>query len=485
MRVLPLGPFALLAAVTACHPATAGDARLERLVGLALVKVYVTANPPDVQSPWQRAGIQSATGSGVILEGQRILTAAHVVADRVSVEVKRANGTRRFPARVEHVGHACDLALLRVDDPAFFHAARPLALGGLPELRDRVDVYGFPEGGDRIAVTTGVVSRVEVGEYVHSADQLLLVQIDAAINSGNSGGPVVGGGRLVGIAAETLEGAENIGYMIPTPIIRHFLDDVADGRFDGFPRLGVEAQPLENGAHRAALGLDETHGGVRVTRVNHGSAAWDVLRAGDVLLAVDGVEIGRDATVALRGDERVHFSYPITTRFVGDRVALTVWRGGAVERREVRLSTYERLVPGPQYDRPLPYLIWGGMVFQPLGAEMAGFYGPWPGDLGHWADFANLRTAERGQVIVLTQVLAHAVNQGYDELGGRVVERVGAVGVRDLAHLAELLDARAAGFVELTLDDGTAVVLDAAAARASEAELLEAYGINAARVVPR
>ena len=110
-RCLPLAALLLL---TSCQTAEARDARVERMIATSLVKVYVTANPPDYQSPWQRGGIESSTGSGVIISGNRILTAAHVVADQVSVEVKRSGGTRRFAARVAHV----DGGRVEIDDAA-------------------------------------------------------------------------------------------------------------------------------------------------------------------------------------------------------------------------------------------------------------------------------------------------------------------------------------------------------------------------------
>ena len=102
-------------------------------------------------------------------------------------------------------------------------------------------------------VTSGVVSRIEVGEYTYSGSSFLLLQVDSPINPGNSGGPAVIDGKLAGISMQTLKDAQNINYLVPTPVIRHFLDDVKDGRFDGFPELGIQVQLLENEAIRKRL----------------------------------------------------------------------------------------------------------------------------------------------------------------------------------------------------------------------------------------
>lgn len=118
--------------------------------------------------------------------------------------------------------------MLTVEDDSFWEGVHPVRFGQLPQLQDGVTVVGYPIGGDTMSVTSGVVSRIEVTSYVHGAAELLGIQIDAAINSGNSGGPAFNSvGECVGIAFQSLkhEDAENIGYIIPTPVIEHFIRD--------------------------------------------------------------------------------------------------------------------------------------------------------------------------------------------------------------------------------------------------------------------
>ena len=100
----------------------------------------------------------------------------------------------------------------------------PLKLGGVPALQESVLVMGYPTGGDNTSVTSGVVSRVEVTQYVHAASHLMALQIDAAINAGHSGGPALKGDDVVvGVAFQNLPSADNIGYIIPTPVVNRFL----------------------------------------------------------------------------------------------------------------------------------------------------------------------------------------------------------------------------------------------------------------------
>ena len=158
----------------------------------SVVKVITTSDAPDYEQPWQTEGPDAAVGSGAIVmttRGARVLTNAHVVENQIFIEVRRYGKSRKFEAAVEGVGHVCDLALLKIKDSGFAKGAPAFPIGDLPWLGDRVAALGFPIGGDRMSITEGIVSRIEMYPYTHSQRNLLAVQIDAAINSGNSGGP--------------------------------------------------------------------------------------------------------------------------------------------------------------------------------------------------------------------------------------------------------------------------------------------------------
>ena len=86
----------------------------------SVVKIFVTSNRMDFYRPWQSRGSFSATGSGCVLPGQRILTNAHVVADNTFIQVRKESDPTKYTAKVEALGNDCDLAILKVDDPRFF-----------------------------------------------------------------------------------------------------------------------------------------------------------------------------------------------------------------------------------------------------------------------------------------------------------------------------------------------------------------------------
>ncbi len=339
----------------------------------AIVKVYTVTKNPSYSVPWS-SSIQQVSGSGSVIEGQRILTNAHVVANRTFIEVQRYGERHRYIAHVEAVSHQLDLALLKVDDPHFFDGITPLKLGDLPQIEQRVSVYGFPMGGDTLSVTAGVVSRIEHQRYVHSGETFLAIQIDAAVNPGNSGGPAISDGRIVGVVMEGIQKAQSISYLVPTVMVRHFLKDLEDGRLDGVPAFAALTQPMENPALRRHYGLSSGEGGVLVDKIIPTGGLEGLLQAGDVITAIDGHKIQEDATVAFRNNEFTNYEYYAQLHQMGQKVHLQLLRQG--NKMELDVPLLKRaddllLVGTYRYDRMPRYVILGGYVFAPLTRNLA------------------------------------------------------------------------------------------------------------------
>lgn len=230
-----------------------------------------------------------------------------------------------------------------------------------------VQVIGFPTGGDNISVTQGVVSRIELQPYVHGAVQLLSVQIDAAINSGNSGGPVLKDGKVVGIAFQTMPSGENIGFIIPHSIIDHFLEHHHRGNHSmtGFGAFGISCQPLENPAIRKYLGMKHDQTGVMITNISKACTTnLEVLKKGDVVLSIDGNKIANDASIRFRHrGERITFEYHLMSKFIGDKCKLEILRDGKVSTVEAEVMERKHLVPVQTYDVRPSYFVYAGLVF--------------------------------------------------------------------------------------------------------------------------
>ncbi len=245
------GPLAAPASPAPLAPATAPAGEVPSMVENSVVKVFATARYPDFFKPWTKQAPSEATGSGVVIDGKRILTNAHVVLYASQVQIQANQAGDKISATVEACAPGIDLAVLKLEDESFFDTHPALARAStLPEIRDTVMTYGYPVGGSSLSITKGIVSRIEFSLYNYSVSGLR-IQIDAAINSGNSGGPAVVDDKMIGLAYSHLGGAEKVGYIIPCEEIELFLKDMADGHYDGKPAIFDHFQTLENPALRA------------------------------------------------------------------------------------------------------------------------------------------------------------------------------------------------------------------------------------------
>jgi S1-C subfamily serine protease len=445
-----------------------------------VVRVYSTYQDPDYECPWQNVAPHGSTGSGVIVGPGRILTGAHVVANSTFVQVQKQDDPTKVAARVLAISHDCDLALLQVDDKAFTRGIKPARIGELPRLREAVQVVGYPIGGEEVSITEGVVSRIEVQRYEHSQRHLLAVTVDAAINEGNSGGPVFARGKVAGIAFQALPDAENIGEMVPAPIIARFLAGFAKKLDAHVPGIGITTQPLENAALRSHLGMQPSQSGVLVTAVQFGSSAWGQLEVGDVLMELDTLRIADNGTVRYRGRYRCQFDAVIGDHHCGDLVKAKVLRRGKVVTLQLTMQPMAWLVPRTEFDRRPMWFLFGGLVFQRLTAEFLRIWGD------HWWDkapkellhlyYSGLRKPEQQEVVVLAHVLADKVNVGYEAFTNDVVATVGGEKPVDMRDFVRLVDA-AKGEVVLKLTSGATVLLDAVEARAALPRILSRYHV--------
>ncbi len=323
----------------------------------SVVQILNFSQQPLWDSPWRFDQVRRSSGSGFVVKGRKIMTNAHVVSWAKQILVRRYQDPRPYLATVRYIGHDCDLALLDVLDERFFEGLEPLDFGPLPVVRSTVVTCGYPAGGEQISYTRGVVSRIELQNYVHIGNRSFLsVQTDAAINPGNSGGPVLQDDLVVGVAFMGIPGLENTGFFIPPPVINHFLKDIEDGRYDGFPTAGIRVVPLENPTYRRYLKLSGDSVGARVDSLLPIAATEALLRPDDVLLQVGDYEVGSDANVNFEGN-RVFSAVAFHTTQNGDSLPLKVWRNGETLDLTLPMSIYEGdRVLGNQYRYPAPLL---------------------------------------------------------------------------------------------------------------------------------
>lgn len=432
----------------------AGGASAAPNVENSVVKVFTTSRAPDLLRPWGKSAPRESTGSGVVIEGRRILTNAHVVLYASQVQVQGNQSGEKIGATVEAIAPAMDLAVLKLEDESFFDARPPLKRAAkLPAVKDAVMAYGYPTGGTSLAITKGIVSRIEFVGYTFPT-QGLRIQIDAAINPGNSGGPALSGDEMIGLSFARLGAGDNIGYIIPNEEIELFLADIADGRYDGKPGFFESGQVLQNPSLRAYVKVPKGVTGVLMPDPD--PTPGNPLKPLDVLTRVGDVPIDDEGMVRIGDNLRVRFGYLVQKLARNGSVPMQVLRAGQLQDIRMPVSTQpDLLIPASSAGEYPPYFIYGPLVFSsPAADRLTGMLnGPQAMAFARTGSPLVTRLRDRpdfpGQqlVMVSSPLQSHKLARGYGNPLLRVLQSVNGTPVKNLAHMVELLRAASGEFV--------------------------------------
>jgi S1-C subfamily serine protease len=451
----------------------------------SVVKLSVTKREPDFFRPWTKASPSKVSGSGVVIAGPRILTNAHVVIFASEVFVQLRQGGDQHTAKVSAIAPGMDLALVELVDPSVLAGIAPLSLADeLPHPKSQVSVYGYPTGGDDLSVTDGIVSRIEFTGYNFGAAGVR-VQVDAALNPGNSGGPAIQDGKIAGLVFSKIQEADNIGYLIPPEEIQSFLSDAGDGHYDGNPQLFESYQTAENDAVRAYLKMTKENTGVIIADPQNDDDDYP-LKKWDVITHVGPHGIDNQGYVDVRDGLRLKFMYYVPKLASEGNVELTIIRDGKSQVVRVPVSPdRDLLVPSLKDDYP-EYFIFGPMVFTSVTQEYVRALGGAGVSILTALDSPILERlydppAESGEqlVIIATRMFPHPITKGYDNRPLGVIASLNGVPVKNLRHLAELLRDCTDEFVRFEMGDRSeSLVFDRAELEASTEEILTDEGIR-------
>ncbi len=443
----------------------------------AVVKIYTVHSKPSYSSPWMMLPPSIVNGTGCIIEGNRVLTTAHIVANQTFIQVKRHGRSKMYNASVLNVSHEADLALLKIDDEEFFKGVIPLKLGDLPEANEKVRIYGFP-AGRKLLITDGILSFFDRLEYKHSSSFFLAGMINASIKPGNSGGPVISDNRVTGIIMQA-SSTKKIAHMIPAPVIKRFLKDIADEHYDGIPDAGLITQNMINPNLKKKYCLQNDHAGVLINKVLPGSEAKNQLQKNDIVIAINGYNIRDDGNVEFRPGEWTGYNYFIEMQQFGEKIDLDILRSGKI--RNFTLSLHKtrkdfRLVPNEQYDKRPKYFIFGGIVFSTLTKDFLNTCKDVPKELTE--ELSKRPTEEKKEVVIALRVLPADINEGYHDLNRWIVSEINGNKFKDINELHNLVKNSSDPYIIFKNNDGNRVVIDRKKAEKSHKSILTAYNIK-------
>ena len=482
--ILILAVFAT--SVTAAEPGPAVPPNVEN----AVVKVFSTLRYPDPFKPWTKQSPSEVTGSGVVIDGKRILTNAHVVLYASQVQIQANQAGDKISATVVAIAPGIDLAVLKLDDEIVLQdtcADQPRA-ARCPTSRTRCWPTAIPTGGNALSITKGIVSRIEFVPYNYPVSGLR-IQIDAAINPGNSGGPAIAGDKMIGLAFSHLDQAENIGYIIPNEEIELFLKDIADGHYDGKPAMLDELQTLENPALRAYLKVDKSVEGIVVHRPDLTNPS-NPLKEWDVITRIAGTPIDDQGMIKLGSDKRVSFQYLIQKVAQHNKIDLTIVR--ANKPMDVQLSVANdrhNLITDLRGQYP-SYFVYGPLVFSRATVQFLAFMRNNPGimsSLGYIGSplitrLGDTPSADREELVVISSpFFPHKLASGYSSQSAGVVYSINGIQIHSLKHLVTVLRDLQDEFAVIEFDhrDGEALVFPRKEMVAATEEILTDNGVRA------
>ncbi len=435
----------------------------------SLLKVNVTYQGYAPHIPWQKESPGQRRGLGVFIDGNRVLVTGQLVADATYIELELADSGQKLPAKVAAVDYEANLAVLvsnvnETRSKAFLGGLKPMQLETKSRIGDNLNIWQLGRVGDLI-VTNLKLSKVLTSQYVVEGSRFLVYEGQGIVRSeGNSFTvPIVKGGRLAGLLLN-YDSKNQLTTVLPAPIIEHFLKDIADGKNDGFPSLGIEFQNTMDEQFRDYLGLKGEQGGMFVSAVSKGGSAEALgLKKGDIVLALNGFAIDARGDYEDPDYGRLSMSHIVRGRaYVGDEMEVKVVRDGKEEILKGKLKRKnpdEFLVRPYLFDKGPNYLVAGGLVFQELTRPYLTAYGDRGGAqlarlqwvVNHPEDYEK---AGRRRLVFLSGALPTPSTQGYDRVSWIIVDKVNGQAINDLKDLEAALKQPKDGLHTIELEDG-------------------------------
>lgn len=421
----------------------------------SLVQIISDCVAQDYLRPWKTKGTYSITGTGfcIAIDNKKyILTNAHCVRSSILLRVQAYGCATKYIAKIAYKMPSCDLAILNIEDDSFWKKLEPMEFSyKLPKILSTVYVIGYPLGGDNLSFTKGVVSRIINTTYsCHGGVENMGIQIDAAINSGNSGGPAIDkSGKVVGIAFQGTDDAENMGEIIPSCVYRDLLLHYFNNSISNneTPELGANYLILDNPDMRKHYKMTQNQSGVLIINIWPLSSIYNILLPGDIIMKINNIKVENDGTIHHPDSPRVRisFQYLITNHPPDKPCHYTVLRNGEVLEFNIVPKFVQKTFCGNKCDASNQYLIVGGCVFlvptKQLASQRRDEKNDLPTTLSAYLWASDVKN-EDSQIIILNAILPDEVNAGYEDfhISHYPLTRFNGQKVQNLGQLATLID---------------------------------------------
>jgi S1-C subfamily serine protease len=448
--------------------ALAGEAEIREAMKGSLVYLEISSYSYDQFRPWRNTEVQQRGGVGCATGAYEVITPAWNLIDAKLIKARVLGQNEYIPARIKTIDYEIDLALIELEPNTLTKPLKPVKFADKFKRGAKLNYYWLNSAGN-MTTGQGYLDRADVRRSMVSYSQFLNYIVTNTSQKTEIGQLYCEGDKPVGIACWG-DGTSAAG-LIPAVIINGFLSKAKDANYPGVPAVGFSTEELLDPAARAYRKMPETmKNGVHVTDVYNLGTGSDSLKAGDVILAIDGKDLDAYGRFLHTAYDRILFHHLITSHKIGDSIAFDIWREGGRQHLNVAAKNFSvggMLVPFYEYGRQPEYVVTGGFVFQKLtrpylanwGEEWAGRVTP---HLLHYLrDMAFKPTVQRRDIVILSYVLPAQINLGYTDLAQLVVSSFNGMPISridDIVMAQKLNPDSKYDVVEFELDNPTVVI---------------------------
>ncbi len=459
----------------------------------SVVRINSTTQSWSPAQPWEKSPPSNLRSLGAIVGPGQVLTTGEMVADATYLELELPDGSKTAQAEIVAVDYEANLALLTVkndeDRNNFFKGTTPLDLAAPPSIGDPMQIVQIEENGTTL-VTFGTLQAVDIGTSFLPGQSFLTYMVKASMQSAASSFslPVIRDRELTGILL-SYDSEDQISNVLSIDVISHFLKNVSESGYAGFPSLGVAISRTEDPSFREFLKLKPEQGGLYVSKVRPGGAA-DLagVKEGDVLLAADTYPIDRRGYYEHPHYGSVFWGHLVRgEKSTGDEIVLSLLRDGEpleITATLTREEPADHLVPDYQFDRAPNFLVKGGFIFQELTRPVLEAFGK------EWTSRAPLNLLDAYEnpekyednakrVIFLSGSIPTPATVGYESLRNLIVKKVNGIEIDSMKTLIDAFDKpNADGLHSIEfLEENFTVYLDEAISTNVDSVLLQ-RGLN-------
>ena len=423
--------------------ATAKNSDLTEEMKESLVHLSISAYAYEVTQPWKHRDPWENTGYACAVGEYEVLTTAWNVAEAAFIKVRIYGQNEFVPAKIKICDYETNMCLLELDKEAMDKPLVQLKFYEKYEKGAEVQSYWLSSGG-HLTMGRGYLDRAEVNRATASFAEGLEYIIGNTSHTQARARVYCIDDKAIGIASWSNDGNKETG-LIPAERINRFLKDAHDGQYDGVGVAGFRMKDLIDPAMRGYLKMptDIKHG-VYVSKVYTLGTGSDVLKKGDVILAVDGNSINPYGRYLHKDYDRIALEHIISSHQAGEEITFTVFRDGKKTDLTAEAKNFkadDMLVPFYGYDKQPEYIVTAGFVFQKLTRNyLMQWGGDWQGKvpphLNHYyRDMSFMPNDERRDIVILSFVLPDDVNQGYHRLGRIVVSKFNGMEIRSIGDI--------------------------------------------------